>query len=146
MDTSWWLALGGVVLLAFVAALVDARGRLGPRRRGARAVAAAAVRDDGEPLPRPGEIWRTELPDGDEQPFLVLAVRSDGARVARLTTAPRSSSALPVPLPVLPPDDTRLPVYYTAEGGLAEVGLARLLHRMGEVAPETWEQIRHLAD
>lgn len=138
MDTSWWLALGGVVLLAFVAALVDARGRLGPRRPGARAAASAAVRDDGEPLPRPGEIWRTGLPDGDEQPFLVLSVRSDGARVARLTSEPS-------PLPVLSPQDAQGPAYVT-EDGLAEVGLARLLRRTGAVSPETWERVRYLAE
>lgn len=137
METSWWLALGAVMLLAFVAALVDARGRLGPRRRGARAAAAAAVRGDGEPLPRPGEIWLTGLPDGDERPFVVLSVRGDGARVARLTDDPSA-------LPLLPPPDAG--PAYVAQDRLAEVGLARLLRRTGEVTPETWTRLSHLAD
>ncbi|WP_326690105.1 MULTISPECIES: type II toxin-antitoxin system PemK/MazF family toxin [unclassified Streptomyces] len=137
MDTTWWLALGAVVLLAFVAALVDGRGRLGPRRRGA-ADAARAARAHGAPLPRPGEIWRTSLPDGEEQLFLVLAVRTDGARLARLTREPS-------PVPVLPPQDPDGPAYLE-EDGLVEAGLARLLGRTGEVDARTWERVRHLAE
>ncbi|RFU84084.1 type II toxin-antitoxin system PemK/MazF family toxin, partial [Streptomyces triticagri] len=34
MDTSWWIALGAVVLLALFAALTDGVGRI--RRRGGR--------------------------------------------------------------------------------------------------------------
>ncbi|MFI7240465.1 type II toxin-antitoxin system PemK/MazF family toxin [Streptomyces qinglanensis] len=144
MDTTWWLALGGVVLLAFVAALVDGRGRLGPRRpaapggpsrpggsRKARAGRAA-------PRPRPGEIWRTSLPDGSEPLFLVLAVRTDGARLARLTREPTA-------LPVLPEDTAAGPAYLEPET-LAEAGLGRLLNCCGEVDPDTWERVRHLAD
>ena len=37
MDTSWWLALAAVVLLALVAALVDGRGRLAAPAQGAPA-------------------------------------------------------------------------------------------------------------
>ncbi|MET9861242.1 type II toxin-antitoxin system PemK/MazF family toxin [Streptomyces smyrnaeus] len=131
MDTSWWLALGGVVLLAFVAALVDGRGRLGPRRRALPA--RSAQRGGGSPLPRPGEIWRTSLPDGSEPLFLVLAVRTDGARLARLTREPSA-------LPVLPDDDPAGPAYLQPDA-LAEAGLARLLDRCGEVDAETWEGV-----
>ncbi|MEU3194452.1 type II toxin-antitoxin system PemK/MazF family toxin [Streptomyces sp. NPDC006992] len=139
MDTRWWLALGGVVLLAFVAALVDGRGRLGPRRpadpggRGGKPRAERAA-----PRPRPGEIWRTSLPDGSEPLFLVLAVRTDGARLARLTPEPTD-------LPVLPEDAAAGPAYLEPEI-LAEAGLGRLLTRCGEVDPDTWERVRHLAD
>ena len=128
MDTSWWLALGAVVLLAFVAAIADGRGRLGPRRKGA-ADAARAAAAHGAPLPRPGEIWRTGLPDGEERLFLVLTVYTDGARLARLTPEPS-------PLPVLPPQAPEGPAYL-AEDGLVEAGLARLLERVGEVDART---------
>ncbi|MEW2217741.1 type II toxin-antitoxin system PemK/MazF family toxin [Streptomyces sp. NPDC006990] len=139
MDTRWWLALGGVVLLAFVAALVDGRGRLGPRRpaepggRGRKPRTGRAA-----PRPRPGEIWRTSLPDGSEPLFLVLAVRTDGARLARLTPEPTA-------LPVLPEDAAAGPAYLEPEI-LAEAGLGRLRTRCGEVDPDTWERVRHLAD
>ncbi|GAA2616000.1 type II toxin-antitoxin system PemK/MazF family toxin [Streptomyces axinellae] len=138
MDTSWWPALGAVVvLLALVAAVADGRGRLGPRRKGA-ADAARAARAHGAPLPRPGEVWRTSLPDGQERLFLVLAVRGDSARLARLTSEPS-------PDPVLPPQDPSGPAYLAADG-LAEAGLARLLERVGEVDARTWENVRHLAE
>ncbi|OEU97608.1 hypothetical protein AN217_06710 [Streptomyces qinglanensis] len=139
MDTRWWLALGGVVLLAFVAALVDGRGRLGPRRpagpggRGRKPRAGPTA-----PRPRPGEIWRTSLPDGSEPLFLVLAVRTDGARLARLTPEPTA-------FPVLPEDAAAGPAYLEPEI-LAEAGLGRLLTRCGEVDPDAWERVRHLAD
>lgn len=137
MDTAWWLALGAVMLLAFVAALVDGRGRLGPRRRGAAREARAALRE-GAPLPRPGEIWRASLPDGSEPLFLVLTVRTDGARLARLTGEPS-------PLPVLPSGAPDGPAYLEP-GSVAEVGLARLRVRHGEVTPDAWERVRHLAE
>ncbi|MGY1435968.1 type II toxin-antitoxin system PemK/MazF family toxin [Streptomyces reniochalinae] len=137
MDTTWWLALGVVMLLAFVAALVDGRGRLGPRRRGAAREARAARRGQA-PLPRPGEIWRTSLPDGTEPLFLVLTVRTDGARLARLTSEPS-------PLRVLPADAAEGPAYLEP-GTVAEVGLARLRGRHGEVDADAWERVRHLAE
>ncbi len=36
MGTVWWIALGVVALLAFVAALADGAGRLGRRRGGVK--------------------------------------------------------------------------------------------------------------
>ncbi len=136
VDTFWWLALGLVMLLAFVAALVDGRGRLGPGGRGA-ARAARAVGRDGVPAPRPGEIWRTALPDGTDALFLVLAVRSDGVRLAPLTRSPS-------PVTVLPAGAGSGPVYLEP-GPVAEAGLARLRERCGEVDAATWERVRHLA-
>ncbi|GAA2090722.1 hypothetical protein GCM10009801_55860 [Streptomyces albiaxialis] len=131
MDTSWWVALGVVVLLAFVAALVDGRGRLGPRRRDGL---------PGEP-PAPGEVWLARLPGGKEHPFLVLTVRADGgARVARLAPEPPGSPEVLV----LPPEGGG-PLYPEPEG-LADIGAARLVRRTGEVAPEVWDEVRHLAE
>lgn len=140
MDTAWWLALGAVVLLAFVAALIDGRGRLGPRRR------AAAVRKGRLPEPRPGEIWQTSVPREGELPCLVLVVRTDGARVARVVGGPPADDR-PGALPL--PEDTAGteggPCHVTADE-LAEIGLGRLVRRTGEVGPETWDRVRHLAE
>ncbi len=67
MDTSWWLALAAVVLLALVATLVDGWGR-GSRPRNGR------TRPPGRPAgrkparPAPAEIWWARVPfeDGPE--------------------------------------------------------------------------------
>lgn len=68
MDTSWWLALTAVILLALVATLVDGWGR-GRRPEGRR------TRPPGRPgrggraaRPRPAEIWWANVPyeDGPE--------------------------------------------------------------------------------
>ncbi|WP_301129466.1 type II toxin-antitoxin system PemK/MazF family toxin [Streptomyces cacaoi] len=151
METSWWLALGAVVLLAFVAAVADGnagRGRLLPWRRAVRLRQAAeggagpVPGTDGAPLPRPGEIWRTHLPDGSQRPFLVLAVRSDGVRLAPLTPEPPDPAAVPV-VPREAPDG---PAYLPADGRVVEAGLARLLRCTDEVDADTWERVRHLAE
>ncbi|MET9967511.1 type II toxin-antitoxin system PemK/MazF family toxin [Streptomyces sp. NPDC006356] len=75
MDTSWWLALAAVVLLALIAALVDGWGR-GRRHRGrrtrppGRADRRTRARQDGRgPVrPEPAEIWWANVPyeDGPE--------------------------------------------------------------------------------
>ncbi|MFJ8104287.1 type II toxin-antitoxin system PemK/MazF family toxin [Streptomyces sp. NPDC096132] len=69
MDTSWWLALAAVVLLALVASLLDGWGR-GRRPKGRR------TRPPGRPArgrgargrPQPAEIWWACVPfeDGPE--------------------------------------------------------------------------------
>lgn len=85
MDTWWWLALGAVVALSLVAALIDGGARLGRpfsrflrRDGGARSASGPPPPDRG---PRAGEIWWTREP----LLVLVLAVRLDGARVARVS-------------------------------------------------------------
>ncbi|MFI6349504.1 hypothetical protein [Streptomyces sp. NPDC050560] len=56
-ERSWWLALGGVMLLALVVTLVDGWGRSGRRPRG-----APRADGTGGERPRPGEIWWTREP------------------------------------------------------------------------------------
>ncbi|GAB2780459.1 type II toxin-antitoxin system PemK/MazF family toxin [Streptomyces daliensis] len=162
MHTAWWLALGAVVALALVAAFVDGRGRLGPRRsrrsavRGEGPGAAPASRAGPRPLapdegPRPGEIWRARVPwgegPGSDRPCLVLTVRTEGARVARITTRRRYGD-LPGALP-LPPGsvgDARGRPSYLRTDALREVPLRAFQRRVGEVDPLLWDRVRHLAE
>ncbi len=103
MDTSWWLALAAVVLLALVATLVDGWGRRG-RRPGVRERAPERPERSWQPVVRPGpqptEIWWAEVPYEDgpgspvgpvgpgskDRPCLVLSVRGERATVAKITT------------------------------------------------------------
>ncbi|MDO0914583.1 type II toxin-antitoxin system PemK/MazF family toxin [Streptomyces sp. DT2A-34] len=75
MDTSWWLALAAVILLALVAALVDGWGRgRRPERRRTRPPGRSDRRTPARPKgrgaarPAPAEIWWANVPyeDGPE--------------------------------------------------------------------------------
>ncbi|MGQ4361237.1 type II toxin-antitoxin system PemK/MazF family toxin [Streptomyces sp. SAS_272] len=92
MDTSWWLALAAVVLLAMVATLVDGWGRgRRPRGSGTRPPGRPKRPATGRPArgrdragrPQPAEIWWANVPfeDGPES-------WGDGRR-----GSPRSSGA-----------------------------------------------------
>src|SRR5687767_12240602 len=108
MDTSWWLALVAVVLLALVATLVDGWGRSrrpgGRRRPPGRAERAERPGAGPLPRPRPAEIWWASVPfedgpGGKDRPCLVLAVRGDRARVAKITSKYRDERGGVIPLP-----------------------------------------------
>lgn len=144
MEISWWLALGALLALAFVASVVDGRARLGARR--------APHRKQSGAEPRPGEIWRArirwERSEGvpGEHPCLVLGVRSGRARVARITIRRRCSD-LPGVLP-LPPgavgDERGRPSYLQSDV-VREIPLGHFRRRVGEADPLVWERIRRLA-
>ncbi|NGO70892.1 type II toxin-antitoxin system PemK/MazF family toxin [Streptomyces boncukensis] len=119
MDTSWWLALGGVALLAFVAALVDGRRRLGP------GLPSGLRRAPGA---QPGDVWLARVPGAGERPYLVLAVRADGSVRAVRVVRERDAYVLP------------------AGPGAADIGPARLVCRAGTVDADVWERARHLAE
>lgn len=152
MDTWWWLALGAVVALSLVAALVDGGARLGRpffarlRGRGAR-VRDVPLPDRG---PRPGEIWWTREP----LMVLVLAVRIDSARVARVSAErpyregeyrlPESSGAkLALPPGTVADAPGRVTALRTDETW--DVALPEFGKRAGEVDQDTWVQVRHLS-
>ena len=152
MDTWWWLALGAVVTLSLVAALVDGGARLGRpflRRRGERSRGSDSLPDRG---PRPGEIWWTREP----LLVLVLSVRIDRARVARISAErPSREGEYRLPEPsgaklALPPGtvaDTpgRVTALCTDAEAAWDVELSEFARRAGEIDQDTWVQVRHLS-
>nr|WP_240979351.1 type II toxin-antitoxin system PemK/MazF family toxin [Streptomyces sp. HNM0574] len=148
----WWLALGAVVVLALVAALIDGRGRLGPRRPSARVRrrSPAGLAPGAGPLP--GEIWWAEVPYEDgpgskDRPCLVLSVGRDGARVAKITSR-RAEDERPGVL-ALPPgavDDARGRQSFLETDELRQVSLRGFRRRAGEVDAELWDRVRELTE
>ncbi|MEV7077107.1 type II toxin-antitoxin system PemK/MazF family toxin [Streptomyces sp. NPDC093516] len=148
MDTSWWLALAAVVLLALVATLVDGWGR-GSRtrqRRDRAAVADTAVAG----RPQPAEIWWADVPYEDaagskDRPCLVLAVRGERATVAKITTRFRHERAGVIPLPPGSVGDARGRASFVETDELREVPVWGFRRRIGVVDPALWDRVRYLA-
>ncbi len=167
MDTSWWLALAAVVLLALVATLVDGWGR-GSRPRSGR------TRPPGRPAgrksarPAPAEIWWARVPfeDGPEsegaarsasgragagdgrakdRPCLVLAVRGQQVTVAKITSKYRDERYGVIPLPPGAVGDTRGRASFLETGELRHVPVWEFRRRVGVMDPVVWDQVRHLA-
>ncbi|MFI8307421.1 type II toxin-antitoxin system PemK/MazF family toxin [Streptomyces sp. NPDC085927] len=162
MNTSWWLALVAVVLLALVAALVDGWGRgHRPRVRSAPAGAGTGT-DDGGGRPRPAEIWWADVPYEDvpragngvpaeggaskDRPCLVLAVRGERATVAKITTRFRDGRAGVIPLPPGSVGDARGRASFLETDELREVPVREFRRRVGPVDPAVWNRIRYLAE
>lgn len=153
MDTSWWLALAAVVLLALVATLVDGWGRghrpggrrlRPPGRPGARRGAHPDTR------PRPGDIWWANVPyedrpDAKDRPCLVLAVRGDRATVAKITSRYHDERAGVIPLPPGAVGDAHGRPSFLRTDELREVPVWEFRRRVGVVDPVLWDQVRHLA-
>ncbi len=153
MDRSWWLAVVAVVLLAFVAMLVDGWGRGGrpggtrrpPRRpRGPRRAARREAR------PRPAEIWWARVPFEDtraakDRPCLVIAVRGRRVLVAKITSRDRSGRAGVIALPPGSVGDARGRASFLETDELREVGLGGFRRRVGVLDPALWDRVRHLA-
>ncbi|MEV6834183.1 type II toxin-antitoxin system PemK/MazF family toxin [Streptomyces sp. NPDC051133] len=151
MDTSWWLALAAVVLLALVATLVDGWGH--GRRPGGR-----RLRPPGRPgarrtragRPVPGDIWWANVPYEDrtevkDRPCLVLAVRGDRATVAKITSKYHDERAGVIPLPPGAVGDARGRPSFLETDELREVPVGDFRRRVGVVDPVLWDQVRHLA-
>lgn len=155
MDTSWWLALAAVVLLALVATLVDGWGRRGRReRRPGRA--AGRTRPPGRrerpriPRPRPAEIWWANVPYEDgpgekDRPCLVLAVRGERVTVAKITSKYHDERAGVIPLPPGAVGDAHGRPSFLETDELREVPLWEFRRRVGVVDPVLWDQVRYLA-
>ncbi|MGW1159112.1 type II toxin-antitoxin system PemK/MazF family toxin [Streptomyces sp. NPDC002513] len=145
MDTSWWLALAAVVLLALVATLVDGWGRGGRRHR-------AATRPAGRTRvhPRPAEIWWADVPSqgraaGRERPCLVLTVHGDSATVAGITSRFHDERAGVIPLPPGMVADAQGRPSFLETDELRDVPLWDFRRRVGVVDPALWDQVRYLA-
>ncbi|NNN34221.1 type II toxin-antitoxin system PemK/MazF family toxin [Streptomyces sp. S3(2020)] len=150
MDTSWWLALVAVVLLALVATLVDGWGR-GRRPEGRR------TRPPGRPgrrtttaRPQPAEIWWANVPFEDgpgvkDRPCLVLAVRGRRAVVAKITSKYHDERAGVIPLPPGSVGDAHGRASFLETDELREVPVWDFRRRVGVVDPVLWDQVRHLA-
>ncbi|MBW8739474.1 MAG: type II toxin-antitoxin system PemK/MazF family toxin [Streptomyces turgidiscabies] len=154
MDTSWWLALAAVVLLALVAALVDGWGRgHRPPQRGGRPPGRAegpkgqrgrAVR------PRPAEIWWATVPfedgpGGKDRPCLVLTVRGRRATVAKITSKYHHERPGVIPLPPGAVGDAQGRPSFLETGELRDLHVGEFRRRVGVADPALWDQVRHLA-
>ncbi|MBO7936550.1 MULTISPECIES: type II toxin-antitoxin system PemK/MazF family toxin [Streptomyces] len=164
MDTSWWLALAAVVLLALVAALVDGWGRgRRPAGRRSRPPGRAPGRPRGRApsrprgrargavgRPQPAEIWWADVPFEDgpgakDRPCLVLGVRGDRATVAKITSKYRDERAGVIPLPPGAVGDAQGRPSFLETDELRQVPLGGFRRRVGVVDPVLWDQVRHLA-
>jgi hypothetical protein len=155
MDTSWWLALAAVVLLALVATLIDGWGRGSrPRRRRMRPPGRpeGPARPGGRAptRPRPAEIWWANVPyedgpGGKDRPCLVLVVRGKRATVAKITSKYHDERPGVIPLPPGSVGDARGRASFLETDELREVPVAQFRRRAGVVDPALWDQVRHLA-
>ncbi|MDX3583955.1 type II toxin-antitoxin system PemK/MazF family toxin [Streptomyces europaeiscabiei] len=158
MDTSWWWALAAVVLLALIASVVDGwgRSRRPPRRSGRP---GGRTRPPGRservrgpvPGPRPAEIWWASVPfedgpGGKDRPCLVLAVRGDRARVAKITSRYRDERPGVIPLPPGTVGDSRGRPSFLETGELREVPVRDFRRKAGVADPILWDQVRHLSN
>ncbi|MFI1070878.1 type II toxin-antitoxin system PemK/MazF family toxin [Streptomyces puniciscabiei] len=149
MDTSWWLALAAVVLLALVATLVDGWGR-GRRYAGRRLGSLGRAHPGEAARPVPGDIWWADVPhedrtDAKDRPCLVLAVRGNRATVAKITSKYHDERAGVIPLPPGAVGDARGRPSFLETDELREVPVGDFRRRVGVVDPVLWDQVRHLA-
>ncbi len=151
MDTSWWLALAAVVLLALVATLVDGWGRRGRRPSGrTRPPGRPAGRKRGAPRPRPAEIWWANVPYEDapgakDRPCLVLVVRGDRAVVAKITSKYHDERAGVIPLPPGAVGDAHGRPSFLETDELRDVPVWEFRRKVGVMDPVLWDQVRYLA-
>jgi hypothetical protein len=149
MDTSWWLALAAVVLLALVATLVDGWGR-GRRPAGRRTRPPGRPGERLRSRPRPAEIWWANVPyedgpGGKDRPCLVLVVHGERATVAKITSKYHDERSGVIPLPPGAVGDSRGRASFLETDELREVPVWEFRRKVGVVDPVLWDQVRHLA-
>ncbi|MFI7316171.1 type II toxin-antitoxin system PemK/MazF family toxin [Streptomyces venezuelae] len=152
MDTSWWLALAAVVVLALVVTVVDGWGR-GPRKRSSRPAGRTRTPRGPRrrlPAPRAAEIWWARVPyedgpGGKDRPCLVLAVHGRSARVAKITSKYHDERAGVIPLPPGSVGDAEGRASFLETDELRDVPLGDFRRRAGVADPVLWDQVRHLA-
>ncbi|MEU0522959.1 type II toxin-antitoxin system PemK/MazF family toxin [Streptomyces niveus] len=170
MNTTWWVALIVVVVLAMVATVVDGRGRSprppgrrsrrtrppggtdrrpprGPagRRTGAKARGKPRSRE-----PQPGEIWWAMVPYEDgpgakDRPCLVLSVRGRTVLVAKITSKFHEERPGVIPLPPKAVGDMDGRRSFLETDELRKVDTKAFRRRVGPADPGLWRQVRHLA-
>ncbi|MGW2561722.1 type II toxin-antitoxin system PemK/MazF family toxin [Streptomyces sp. NPDC001514] len=152
MDTSWWLALGAVVVIALVAAVGRVRPPGRPRPRVERAPGRAPGRAAAGPTrrPQPGEIWWADVPYEDgpgskDRPCLVLHVHGGAARVAKITSKYHDERPAVIALPPGAVGDTHGRPSFLETDELREVRVRDFRRRVGVVDPLLWDQVRHLS-
>ncbi|MFF9198588.1 type II toxin-antitoxin system PemK/MazF family toxin [Streptomyces sp. SBR177] len=171
MDTSWWPALGAVVVLALVVALAwgsprkgsgggpgrsgrpgrRPAGRTRPPARPAGPGRAAPERGRApERVPRPGEIWWADVPFEDgpgskDRPCLVLALRGDCALVAKITSKYHDERPGVIALPPGSVGDAQGRPSFLETDELRDVPVGEFRRRVGTADPVVWDQVRHLA-
>lgn len=166
MNTTWWVALIVVVVLAMIATVVDGRGRsprppkARPRRsrpaggKDRRPPRGPAGRKPGGRTgsrePRPGEIWWAMVPYEDgpgakDRPCLVLSVRGRTVLVAKITSKfhEERPGVIALPPEAVGDRDGRRSFLETDE--LRTVDTKAFRRRVGPADPGLWRQVRHLA-
>ncbi|MGW1771559.1 hypothetical protein [Streptomyces sp. NPDC002104] len=132
MDTSWWPAVGAVLVVILLVLLP---------RRARRAGRAADPPHGPGPLPRPraGELWSLE----DGRTVLVLGVRGHRARIARITGKydDRRAGVIPLPPGMVGARGAFLEADRVVEVSVWEFARARPL---GVVDPAVWDEVKGL--
>ncbi|NYE41060.1 type II toxin-antitoxin system PemK/MazF family toxin [Streptomyces fulvorobeus] len=150
MNSSWWVALAAVVLLALVAAVVQGRVRGGRGRPGGRARPpgrpAGPRRGTGQ-RPRPGEIWWAEVPYEDgpgskDRPCLVLSVRRGTAVVAKITSKHHAERPGVIALPQGTVGDAQGRPSYLEPDETRKVAVRGFRRKVGVVDPVVWARVR----
>ncbi|MFD6418855.1 type II toxin-antitoxin system PemK/MazF family toxin [Streptomyces sp. NPDC060194] len=151
----WWWALGAVVLLALVAAVVDGRGRSsrpGGRNRSSRPEGRTRPprgpsRPSSSRGPRAGDIWWAMVPYEDgagakDRPCLVLSVGARSARVAKITTRDPGARPGVVALPAGTVDDARGRASFLETDEVRKVPLRDFRRPAGTLPTDLWSQVR----
>ncbi|MFC9246890.1 type II toxin-antitoxin system PemK/MazF family toxin [Streptomyces sp. NPDC057136] len=150
MNTSWWVALAAVVLLALGVAVVDGRVRSGRGRPGGRTRPPgrpAGPRRGAGQLPRPGEIWWAEVPYEDgpgskDRPCLVLSVRRGTAVVAKITSRHHAERPGVIALPPGTVGDAQGRLSYLEPDETRRVAVRGFRRKVGAVDPGVWARVR----